>query len=362
MSTLNDQLLKYYKDYARIEDADMEEAQTVFGIVKKEIADNLNEKLRLQLPDFEAFIDTGSAKEGLKVVTPDEFDVMILYNLGQEDDYEWVMIPSDAENNHAPGYVFIHQSMNAIQLESVPLITLTNDQDNLSPARLRDYFHGAFEKIVNSSRSRLSNQNIQMSLRTQGPSMQIDVKFGLRAEKKMSIDFIPTMVIDDDWFVPKPYKTCQKPESQLQNISWQGDLWRWSYSRQEMNEISQFGGQGGQIGCDGHRKVLMIIKAIRLNHHSEFGIFSSYHYKTVLLHLLNERACPENWSDDKLADRFKDFLNALGNFLKMKRLPHYFDCSVNLLEGVSQTKLNHLQGYLERLEEKDFQLLLNTPE
>ena len=93
-----------------------------------------------------------------------------------------------------------------------------------------------------------------------------------------------------------------------------------------MTEISQFG-RGNQISCEGHRKVLMIIKAISLNHGAQFGCFSSYLYKTVLFYLMNVRSDPDDWSDSKLAERVTDYFNCMENFLEAECLPHYFDCS-----------------------------------
>ena len=111
MPNLNDELLKYYQKYVHINDRTTGEAQAVFKTVKFQIADDLRQTLLLELPGvgIEGFIDTGSAKEGLKVVRPDEFDVMILYKLGRKDDYEWVMTPSDEDDHICQGmYSFVN--------------------------------------------------------------------------------------------------------------------------------------------------------------------------------------------------------------------------------------------------------------
>ncbi|ELU14799.1 hypothetical protein CAPTEDRAFT_195818 [Capitella teleta] len=72
--TMDQKIERYYDDKVAITDADMKRMIAIYESVKREIAKHLQSKLPIRTKDF---IDRGSSSEGLKVIEPNEFDVLV---------------------------------------------------------------------------------------------------------------------------------------------------------------------------------------------------------------------------------------------------------------------------------------------
>jgi hypothetical protein len=83
-----------------------------------------------------------------------------------------------------------------------------------------------------------------------------------------------------------------------------------------------------------HLECLKIVKAIALNHPTKFKILNSYIYKNILLLMMEDTPDEDLWRHHSLQEQFVDMLNQLVFGLQAKRIPHYFNRRVNLLEGI----------------------------
>lgn len=77
-----------------------------------------------------------------------------------------------------------------------------------------------------------------------------------------------------------------------------------------------------------------------------FSHLLSAHLKMVLLHY-NDRT--NDWSKDKLAERFTEFVEFLRDTLKDKRLQHYWVKDINLLSDISVSTLSNMHTRLSRI-------------
>jgi hypothetical protein len=169
-------------------------------------------------------------------------------------------------------------------------------------------------------------------------------------EKKLYINLIPALDFDEKRFVPA-VKSCQCPtqDPELQELGW-----RVTNFQHESASMDRFGRD-----FTGHRRLLKIVKAICLNFPLQFGQLTSYHYKTVLLHILDDQSDKSEWSDSALSERFIDYLVELGSCCKEKKLMNYYDSCVNLFDDVSPESLQNLALHVNRiLGRNDFESLL----
>ena len=273
---------------------------------------------------------TGSVYEGLKVIRPDEFDVMMPLKLEPKI---WKLDEGKASLRGADGYWFVRRK----ELGSIPLGASPWDKsligDCLSPSKIISRFIGLIQKGINRQES---TSEYEIRLRKSGPAITLDVRYD--GYKHLSIDLVPAVSVGGVCVVAKNHPRALQSfsDTDFQN------LWRRSYSEEEKDKLRKMDLQDG--GC--RLKCLRIVKAIRLNHRQQFGMLPSYVYKTLLFHLVDME---DEWHQEALAERIIDMFKTLEGYLKSGNLDHYFDPHVNLLEGCSPTSLNDLACYIARI-------------
>lgn len=108
-------------------------------------------------------------------------------------------------------------------------------------------------------------------------------------------------------------------------------LWRYSVSRAETCILGHC--QDGLI----HKKLLIILKAVKMFEIPEGSNptppLTSYHMKTILLHEAHDFPDPNNWKEEKLAERYESALKRLLKSIEENHLPHFFFPNVNLFQG-----------------------------
>ncbi len=208
-------------------------------------------------------------------------------------------------------------------------------------------FHGNIQKAVNML------ELYSINLERHGPAITVKVRYG--EGKKVYIDFVPGVKMGNKVVVPKPHKRIQE-NLHVRHDGDENRLWRQSFSEEDCTFISE-----KLLPECCYLKVLKIFKAVRLNVPSQFGMLSSYVYKTILMHMIRSSRfdATRRWAHDNLEDRFIEFLDTLQGCLSVGRLPHYFNSDINLLEDFSDQSCENLQGYItHRLGEREITRML----
>lgn len=112
-------------------------------------------------------------------------------------------------------------------------------------------------------------------------------------------------------------------------------LWRLSFALAEASLFDHIDSINDIKMC--HKKLLVILKCIRkLVMSSGSGttpIFTSYMLKTLLYHQCFRYPNPQDWTKDKLGERFQTAVEALYDNMEQESLSHFFVPGVNLFEG-----------------------------
>ena len=69
---------------------------------------------------------------------------------------------------------------------------------------------------------------------------------------------------------------------------------------------------------------------------------TSYHLKTILLYQYEANPFPNQWSYDRLSERFLSFLQSLEHCLRQLICPHYFIKDLNLFEFFGRQRCDEL--------------------
>ena len=91
------------------------------------------------------------------------------------------------------------------------------------------------------------------------------------------------------------------------------------------------------------------------------SLVGSYHLKTTLLYLLEDKP-PPSWSPESAFDIMIALAEKLNKYLQRPAwLPHYFDPSCNLLECVEEEDLQHARDVLKTILADPVTVLIQTP-
>ena len=345
---LLDKVNQYYESYVKISDEQMSQASHVVENIKQCILDyfcTFHPKWNIT-----EMKDTGSCREGLKLINPDEFDVMFSIQLNRNS---WQLVPS---RNH-PNFFEVRKTG---QDSSAYDTYISNG--SICPRLLRSAFQGKIQKAVNrvikmpwfralfiGETPKTAKDKYNISLETHGPAITVKAFYG--EGKTVHIDFVPSVEINKIIVVPKPHKVVQEHLPPDMNTGEENRLWRESFSEEEYTFLTHC---LPPSFC--HLEVLKVFKVIRHNVPSQFGMFSSYVYKTVLMHMIGRKADKtENgrrhlehyWNPGNLEERLIEFLDTLQGYLSDGRMPHFFNHEINLLEDFSPTSCENLQRYIK---------------
>lgn len=314
---LQTKLQEYYNGYVNIPVKEMERAQDVLCHIKRPILKYLQDIHPNIITELR---DCGSTKEGLKVIKPDEFDVMIPLNVTPQS---FSLEPAGS----APGFVVLRKGdCEMFSLDKYLSQEEEGEQKYLSPQKLRTHFQSYIRKSINSI------TDYKVTSGPKGPSITLHVEYDLN--KKFTVDFVPVIILGETHVVAKPH-----PEFLKNDVPAYEKFWRESFSHKEWDIMARHTGES-------HKKCLKIAKAIRLNV-AQLSMFNSYVFKTVFLHMLDESG-PEEWAEETLQDRFIDFFQTFLLYLRKGQLPHHFNPCVNLLEYYDEKAVENAKNFLTR--------------
>ncbi len=310
-------LHKYHESYAKITDREMSVAKKVVDDIKEHVLGYV--KSNCSDLEITQMRDTGSCHEGLKVICPDEFDVMFTIQL---DDSSWQVVCCQGHD------AFYEIRKRHTIDQTSPYYRYTTD-DFLCPRTVQRYLYGKVQKALNGF------QKYFTTLESHGPAITLKVRYD--EGRVLYIDFVPSVAIGGILLVPKPHKQVHLHEKTVNEYT---RFWRQSFSDEEFDHLTR---KLPSWYC--HLTVLKIVKAIRLNFMPQFGMFSSYVYKTVLMHMLSDTR-QDDWHPTYVKERFEDFLERLRDCLRDHKLQHFFLPGVNLLDEFSPISCSNLGDFI----------------
>lgn len=301
----------------------------------------------------------GSYYDRVKVGEPDEFDLMLVVeNLTldaepyeeDEDDgmrepptgYTRVMIDRGEEVMwQQDSCVNSRGMLNAVQVKAVFVRLIRSAIKNLGYEQCIDVeTHGpaATLQITDTNNGRVYSVDLVLVIRDK--SWPEDAEGWRQRQRKgwPKPHLVQEICQDGCFLVTRQPKGGNVPDRE------KGFLWLFTFPAAE-KKLFHKGGHGEQSSC--RKQVLRIMKALKeqLNLHP----LKSYHLKTMLFYECEANPHANQWSSDRLSERFIGLLQRLENCLKQANCPHYFIQNFNLFEWFPPQRCAELAGVVQQI-------------
>jgi len=328
--SLHEQLLKYYQEYVVIPSDEMNAAQKVVNEVTLAVRSRLRDPdsfkgMALKIGDLVPF---GSVMEGLQVIRPNSFDVMVPIMFGSQ---------CHAQEAVVAGRKVLGR-----------FVIVAGKDGMVSECDERNVFNGDWQLVQRKLVDVLQAVVVEAVEMVYGyhcaiqPSSHnftaIPITVYTDGRDKVTINFVPFIIINSHLFLPASCPVWSSEQSETDP-----GFWVESFARQEKWSVDRF-----ELSICGHLIVLRILKAIRLNHPEQFGAMSSYHLKLLLLHVLEDLPDSSDWDKNAVGERLIDVLTKLTEMLYKHHMPHYFEQNVNTLEDVPPEMCHSLAKFIEK--------------
>ncbi|XP_033098602.1 mitochondrial dynamics protein MID51-like [Anneissia japonica] len=331
------ELRRYYRDYVAIPVDKRNRAFEVVEDIKNSLQKFVQDESKTNYT-FGDIMPQGSSYEGLKVMEPDEFDLLLPLML-KNSNWEYSKYQSS-------GYVFITKIQGYIFNTKTPYDNAIVNDVYLSPIVIKRKMQSIVKRAVDN----MVFPNVQrVTLRESGPALTLEVLYD--GSQRMSIDVVPSINIGNKLVVAKRHPDSDQYQSRTDH-NMLNNLWRVSFSENEKAIIREM---DGMYEC--RRTCLKILKTIQLRKgSSQLGMLSSYHLKTCMLHLNADRSIG-SWHQDNLDDCFKDLLMILIQFLNDGKMSSFFDPNIDLFSTNNTIQLQNIRGWLERIIKSDDKII-----
>lgn len=350
-SELNNAVKEFHDRYAREPKSEMTEAKRLHQLYIEELRRRLADGGVCSRLEY-----TGSAYEGVKVRRKDndsdlEFDIMVILRGGAELEVE----PYPGK----PGYVKLLLAQTSDTQQTNEFIRKAIGKNNLlSAGGLANKFMGKLQQclkqcqedaaarrnvgeLTDDELEQLRHINDRVKLRRHGSAaVQMDVKTA-SLKPFYSVDMVPTIQIDDDYYVAKPIKGASGGQI----------AWRRSFSLQEKERLLTLDDDNG---C--RKQVLRVLKVIRYRD-GGVGQLTSYHLKTMLFRMADRLSAEAQWKSDCLGERLMDVIGQFEQELSRGVMPNYFLPRVNLLDGKKQGCIVNIQGRMKNLRNSERKMM-----
>lgn len=198
-----------------------------------------------------------------------------------------------------------------------------------------------FEKVVAGSINWPAiGSLLDYVIRPAAPPADLTLEVQYDPERRLFIDFLPSLTLGDIVLVAKPHRLAQND-----------NLWRLSLRPAETARLRALDQCDSGCRC----LCLKIFKAVcKLN--PALGHLTASQLTNVILHLSQEES---NWSQDVLADRFLQALKGLIRYLEAGVLPSALNPKVNLFSELTPEEVDEL-GYTLYSSLSEPEVLLQT--
>ena len=360
-------LLEYYYQYSHIPEDEMNEAISFVWKILNFLKESIEEDEKHNEPKILEFVESGSVPEKLKVIQPDEFDVMI--NIDLPDSTECYTFVED--ETFPTGYAICKVRPSNSFSRSLKRCFRKSEEFShcLAPEQLAfGWLYSKLELAINKYK-KSPQPEAELKVRRSGPAMLLEIipstpSMRKKLPRKISVDLVLALRLSkgdsrfavakrakEEQFYKKVVKEQETPEEDGQqrtptnssagkrlarkNLKY---LWRISYSAQErryLEYVREIQKANSVKGCqDICLKILKTICTREILKREESVIchkLSTYILKTALFHVLAESDLIHDWKMDCLADRYVDLLDKLS---KWQTLDHFFFNNASHLKKV----------------------------
>lgn len=289
----------------------------------------------------------GSSYEGLKIGYPDEFDYGLVKPL-------WTgKISLDVDDSTPAGFGY-----------AVPIISTCIDRFKIMEKKRLDA-----NKIRGHLRDLVEKAMIELGMKAKevvkppwegGPAVTFEFVSGDPQFRLISID----LAIGIDlvhW--PPPRVARPRPAGVKQDVNVQlvpkitnenPAFWQISFAQVEKAIMENIDSDGG---C--RKKVLQLAKYFKGKSEGRWYPLASYHLKTILLHMNDERKQSKDWAQGMLVARFTELIEMVLKHLRSGVLYSYFMPKQNLFEGKKDLSvaLHGVNSFIRTLNENPKSLM-----
>ncbi len=271
---------------------------------------------------------SGSAAEGSHVVTPTDFDVLVMLPL---DPHIWSLADAGPTLLAAHGYHMVKRT----NLDYFSRGATAYDKylvgDYLSPSKIKLALMDVVNRINWGSKFKVQPSVV-------GSEAKVQVFYG-RAEpkKRLEVNFVPTVQFNGT----SATATCHP---QAESLTSYKNLWQDCYTQEDvrrLNSPTASSEEGCQLMC------LQLLKAVKMTHPAQLGVLSNSSLKTTVLQAMDQET--GDWTQGSLAERFMDCIRALEGFLRVGYMPHHINSKLNLLDGLNPMDLISASDFLAKI-------------
>ncbi|XP_078596999.1 cyclic GMP-AMP synthase-like receptor 3 [Branchiostoma floridae x Branchiostoma japonicum] len=326
--SLTEQLRTYHDRRLKLDDAQTKRAKLWVSHFIGAIVENVKEELdagRPQRANRCRIEYTGSMYEGTKFGEPNEFDIMIVIDGSEDIESEEV----------TPGYARLRAKPPFPHRFSRNRNGCLDRYQNISPTKMIDWFYGLVQKGENKI-PKVPSGTMFLKASRHGPAVNENIKE--RNGPSVDVDLVLCIQLGQTYYVAKPYKGYSD-----EPLDWsRAMLWRQSFSVIETRTLSSIDGAN-----ECRRDCLRILKSM-FRREPGLDKFTSFHLKTVLLRMCQERPM-DQWQSSKMGDRFLDLLRRIESCLEDRHLPHFYLPELNLLDGIRHETIENMRDRIKRL-------------
>ena len=380
-------LLEYYYQYGYIPEEEMSFAESFVFDILRFFEKCIEEDRKDSDPRIIEFVKSGSVAEKLKVVKPDEFDVMIHIDLPKSTK----CYTFKSHDTFPTGYVICQVKRSHTFSSGLKRCFRESEEFGycLAPEQLAfSWLMGKLERSINKYKS--DSPKALLKLRQSGPALMLEItplSDNDRLPRVIRVDLVLALKLSEDdsrFAVAKQAKEehfykkfveeqsgessrCESESKLVEIKTTSGEteiqknadeivpvekaveekafarknlryLWRISYSAQEKQYLEYVQERQRESNVEGCQNVcLMILKTVKTREilkREESVLYqelSSYILKTALFHILAKSDLIQDWTMDCLADRYEDLLRKLSMW---QELPHFFFDNASHLRDV----------------------------
>lgn len=330
--SLQDKLFAYYNKHVVIPGGEVSRAKQAALDICAELRNFIHTKLP-DMPLRDMYL-SGSLYDDLQVITADHVQLMVPLILEKN---LWATIPGEETIMNVPGFWLVRRE----NLEYFPRSSSHWDRcivgGYLSPKVMID----TFDKLLSGSINWPAIGSVlDLIIRPVVPSETLTLEVQYDISKKLFIDFLPLLVMEDTMLIAKPHRNGRYE-----------NMWRQSFRTAETAKLrAQDKGDGGCRCC-----CLKILKAI-CKSNAPLNKLTASQLTNVILHSCEKES---DWAAEMLADKFLLVLKELISYLEQGFLPCSLDTKVNLFLELTEEEIDDL-GYMLYCSLSEPETLLNT--
>ncbi|XP_069763936.1 mitochondrial dynamics protein MID51 [Narcine bancroftii] len=330
--SMQDKLFVYYRKHVVIPGVEMSRAKQAALDICAELRNFIHTKLP-DMPLRDMYL-SGSLYDDLQVITADHVQLMVPLVLEKN---LWDTVPGEETIMNVPGFWLVRRE----NLEYFPRSSSYWDRcivgGYLSPKVVTETFDKVLSGTINWP---AIGSILDLIIRPVVPSETLTLEVQYDTSKRLFIDFLPLIVMEDTVLIAKPHRNGRYE-----------NMWRQSFRTAETAKLRGLDERDGGCRCC----CLKILKAI-CKSSPVLSKLTASQLTNVILHGCAKEV---NWAPELLADKFLLVLKELISYLEQGFLPCSLDTKVNLFLELTEEEIDEL-GYMLYCSLSEPETLLNT--